>query len=193
MCVMAVDMTNVSDRHHFDNPAYGSAGAGGGRSVVLPGSSSGGCGGGALPIHGSPMPLSATGSATRQRLLNNSSSRVVNHLSNCDAAAAAGLKNVNSERERLSAVATAARYVVREGEEDEDSMSDRGGFGCTGNAFGYTTLSNRKNLEADANNPNLYCSIDDLKDNRRLENMYDEIQKKASAASMAGKGNTISI
>ena len=58
-----------------------------------------------------------------------------------------------------------------------------GGFGCTGNAFSYTTLGNGgKNAEADALNPNLYCSIDELKDNRRLENMYDEIQKRASLA-----------
>ena len=61
-----------------------------------------------------------------------------------------------------------------------------GGFGCTGNAFSYTTLANNggssKNAEADALNPNLYCSIDELKDNRRLENMYDEIQKRASLA-----------
>eukprot|EP00095_Tigriopus_kingsejongensis_P003246 maker-scaffold69_size418775-snap-gene-0.17 protein:Tk03246 transcript:maker-scaffold69_size418775-snap-gene-0.17-mRNA-1 annotation:"dienelactone hydrolase" len=57
-----------------------------------------------------------------------------------------------------------------------------GGFGCTGNAFGYSTLNNRKNCDADAHNPNLYMSIDDLKDNRKLENMYEEIQKKAAAA-----------
>ena len=65
-------------------------------------------------------------------------------------------------------------------------------FGCAGN-FGYATLqSNRKNLEADANNPNLYSSIDDdaaasalggsaIKDNRKLENLYDEIRRKNAA------------
>ena len=66
-----------------------------------------------------------------------------------------------------------------------------GGFGCAGNAFGYATLqSNRKNLEADANNPNLYSSIDNdavdgtgtgIKDNRKLENLYDEIRRKHAA------------
>ena len=40
-------------------------------------------------------------------------------------------------------------------------------------------------MEADANNPNLYCSIDEMKDNRRLENMYDEIQKRATMSSVA--------
>ena len=66
-------------------------------------------------------------------------------------------------------------------------------FGCTGNAFGYSTLSNRggggggpdevtvetKNIEADALNPNLYCAIDE-KDNRRLENMYEELQRRST-------------
>ena len=72
-------------------------------------------------------------------------------------------------------------------------------FGCAGNAFSYSSLSNRagtgdvavttaeesaaiasKNRDADALNPNLYCSIDELKDNRRLENMYDEIQRRTT-------------
>ena len=37
-------------------------------------------------------------------------------------------------------------------------------------------------------NPNLnvYCAVDeDIKDNRRLENMYDEIQKRASNTAIA--------
>ena len=76
-------------------------------------------------------------------------------------------------------------------------------FGCTGNAFSYSSLSsapnsnsNRcKNSEADANNPNLYCSIDDdgKKDNRKLENMYDEIQKRVSASSLHGGRGGASI
>ena len=71
------------------------------------------------------------------------------------------------------------------------------GFGCTGNAFSYSSLSNRKNCEADATNPNLYSSIDDLKDNRKLENLYDEIQKRVSASSKVPRkerrGNIMSI
>ncbi len=141
------------------------------------------------PLAAGVMAGASGGTATvSRRLLNNTSGRVVNHTHPV-------VKNVNSERERLSAAAAAARYVVRPpDEDDDDSMSDRGaGFGCAGNAFGYSTLNNRKNLEADAHNPNLYSSIDDLKDNRRLENMYDEIQKRASAARGLGKKNTWEI
>lgn len=81
-------------------------------------------------------------------------------------------------------------------------LSVGNGFGCAGNAFGYSTLTNRKNEEADANNPNLlslqhlqhrhhagqqshhhYEGDDDddvLKDNRRRENLYEEIKKRSS-------------
>ena len=80
-------------------------------------------------------------------------------------------------------------------------------FGCTGNAFSYSSLSapsatstsaRAKNAEADQLNPNLYCSIDDhdhpdsgcKQDNRRLENMYDEIQKRVSSSSLQGGRRT---
>ena len=59
-----------------------------------------------------------------------------------------------------------------------------GTFGRNANsgAFSYSTLSNRKNLEADARNPNLYTSLEDLKDNRvkvtAEENIYDEIRQR---------------
>lgn len=75
-------------------------------------------------------------------------------------------KNVNTQRQ-----------MRNKHDEDEPEPS---AFGCTGNAFSYSTLSNHnKNQEADALNPNLYCGIDDTKDNRKLENIYDEIQKRA--------------
>ena len=46
-------------------------------------------------------------------------------------------------------------------------------------------------MDADANNPNLYCSIDEMKDNRRRqENMYDEIQKRATMSSSAAAQRT---
>ena len=49
-------------------------------------------------------------------------------------------------------------------------------------AFSYSTLGARKNLEADARNPNLYTSLEDLKDNRvkvtAEENIYDEIRQR---------------
>ena len=54
-------------------------------------------------------------------------------------------------------------------------------------------MSNRKTLEADAANPNLYSSIDDVvgvavKDNRVMENIYDEIHRKtASIKARRGK------
>ena len=57
-----------------------------------------------------------------------------------------------------------------------------GAFGCAAGAFSYSTLSNRKNMEADAQNPNLYSSLENLsKDNRRMqmENIYDELSRKA--------------
>ena len=64
-----------------------------------------------------------------------------------------------------------------------------GTFGCATGAFSYSTLNTRKNADADSHNPNLYSSIEDLKDNRIMENIYDEIQKRASAsASVQRKG-----
>ena len=57
-----------------------------------------------------------------------------------------------------------------------------GAFGCAAGAFSYATLSNRKNFEADALNPNLYSSLENLKDNRKMENLYDELSKKAIAS-----------
>ena len=35
-------------------------------------------------------------------------------------------------------------------------------------------------------NPNLYVSIDELKDNRKLENMYEEILQKRGQAAASG-------
>ena len=68
----------------------------------------------------------------------------------------------------------------------DESLSFLTGFGCAGNAFGYSTLNSNstrtKNADADAANPNLYTSVDDVKDNRQLENIYDEIQKRQSLA-----------
>ena len=49
----------VSDRHHFDNPAYGNSSNGGGSNAY---STVGG--GGVLPIHGSPMPMAAVAVAS---------------------------------------------------------------------------------------------------------------------------------
>ena len=63
-----------------------------------------------------------------------------------------------------------------------------GTFGCATGAFSYSSLSTKKNLEADTHNPNLYSSIEDLKDNRVMENIYDEISKRASSASVQRKG-----
>ncbi len=63
-----------------------------------------------------------------------------------------------------------------------------GTFGCASGAFSYSSLSTRKNLEADSHNPNLYSSIEDVKDNRVMENIYDEIQKRASSVSVQRKG-----
>ena len=61
-----------------------------------------------------------------------------------------------------------------------------GAFGCAAGAFSYSTLSNRKNMEADAQNPNLYSSLENLsKDNRRMmENIYDELSRKAISSTV---------
>lgn len=49
----------------------------------------------------------------------------------------------------------------------------------TAGAMSFSTLSRRKNLEADSQNPNLYSSLEDLKDNRKIqENIYDEIKQR---------------
>ena len=59
-------------------------------------------------------------------------------------------------------------------------------------AFSYSTLGARKNLEADARNPNLYTSLEDLKDNRvkvtAEENIYDEIRQRQRT--LQREGNT---
>ena len=69
-----------------------------------------------------------------------------------------------------------------------------GAFGCAAGAFSYSTLTNRKNFEADALNPNLYSSLENLKDNRKMENLYDELSKKAIAsATVPRRGKFIII
>ena len=37
-------------------------------------------------------------------------------------------------------------------------------------------------MEADAQNPNLYSSLENLKDNRKMENFYDELSKKVTTS-----------
>ena len=47
-------------------------------------------------------------------------------------------------------------------------------------------MRDRKNLEADALNPNLYNSLEDLKDNRK-DNIYEEIKQKTLKRQSQGK------
>lgn len=76
-------------------------------------------------------------------------------------------------------------------------LYELGTFGRNTNsgAFSYSTLSNRKNLEADARNPNLYTSLEDLKDNRikvtAEENIYDEIRQRQRTLQREGTTNKI--
>merc|ERR1712051_1152355 len=112
--------------------------------------------------------------------LNNGCSRVVNHFAPTCATAK---KHVNIEREKLAAGGgTAAPNHYHDDIDTEEEEHENGAFGCTAGAFSYSTLSNRKNLEADAQNPNLYSSLENLKDNRKMENLYDELSKKATAS-----------
>jgi len=109
--------------------------------------------------------------------LNNGCSRVVNHFS--PSTHSTVKKHVNIERDKRDKLATANHYQEEETEEEENA---NGAFGCAAGAFSYATLSNRKNFEADALNPNLYSSLENLKDNRKMENLYDELSKKAIAS-----------
>lgn len=96
--------------------------------------------------------------------LNNT--RIINRL---------GPKITNTEREK----AAAASYMS---EDDQSDCVSEKGFGCTGNAFSYSSLHTKKCLEGDYGNPNIYSSVNDvLKDNNILkDNIYDEIHKRSS-------------
>ena len=65
------------------------------------------------------------------------------------------------------------------------------GFGSTGHAFSYSYLQTRKYEDADACNPNMYSSLDDIKDNKELENVYDEIRKRVSNNSLVKPGKIL--
>lgn len=154
------DPSNQPDRHHFDNPVY------------------------ATSFTGGPGPGPAAVSSTHLPL-NNGCSRVVNHFNS--SGPPAKNNNINIERQKLGIVKNSihsSSYVEEDEDEEEDSEQQTGAFGCAAGAFSYSTLSNRKNFEADAHNPNLYSSLEDIKDNRKMENIYDQIQKRASTSSV---------
>ena len=66
------------------------------------------------------------------------------------------------------------------------------GFGCAGNAFGYSSLHRKRCLEVDLRNPNIYTAVNDIKDNRDLENVYEEIQKRVANKGLKNSGRFFS-
>lgn len=90
------------------------------------------------------------------------------------------VKNINSDREKAAA-SSCPRISSSFIEEDDisDTTSERG-FGCAGNAFSYSSLHRKRCLEVDFGNPNIYTAVNDIKDNRELENVYEEIQKRVA-------------
>ena len=62
------------------------------------------------------------------------------------------------------------------------------GFGCSGNAFSYSSLHRKRCLEVDFGNPNIYTAVNDIKDNRELENVYEEIQKRVANKGLKNTG-----
>lgn len=162
-----------NDRHHFDNPVYSTSYRGAGHRG---GGGDPGAGGAGVAPAGAPVGVPSS----THLPLNNGCSRVVNHFAPTCATAK---KHVNIEREKLAAGGgTAAPNHYHDDIDTEEEEHENGAFGCTAGAFSYSTLSNRKNLEADAQNPNLYSSLENLKDNRKMENLYDELSKKATAS-----------
>lgn len=92
------------------------------------------------------------------------------------------VKNINSDREKASAAASScprASSSFIEEDDISDTTSERG-FGCAGNAFSYSSLHRKRCLEVDFGNPNIYTAVNDIKDNRELENVYEEIQKRVA-------------
>lgn len=59
--------------------------------------------------------------------------------------------------------------------DDDDHCSERGAYG-----FSYDHPASLKNKDADACNPNVnvYHSIEDLRDDKKVEHLYDEIKQK---------------
>jgi len=103
------------------------------------------------------------------------------------------VKNINSEREKASAaVVSSGRPPSSFIDEDDisDTTSERG-FGCAGNAFSYSSLHRKRCLEVDYDNPNIYTAFHDIKDNRELENVYEEIQKRAANRGLKTSASTI--
>lgn len=77
----------------------------------------------------------------------------------------ASKNNTNLERQKLGTGCS----------EDDDDISFKGAYGLT-----YDHPTSTKNREADAGNPNVnvYHSIEDLQDDRKVEHLYDEIKQK---------------
>lgn len=61
-------------------------------------------------------------------------------------------------------------------------------LGAYGLTYDHPTFT--KNRDADAGNPNLnvYHSIEDLQDDRKVEHLYDEIKQKEGQGKLTGSG-----
>lgn len=66
---------------------------------------------------------------------------------------------------------------------------------CIAGAYGltYDHPTSTKNREADAGNPNVnvYHSIEDLQDDRKVEHLYDEIKQKEGQGKLTRCGSII--
>ena len=63
-------------------------------------------------------------------------------------------------------------------------------LGAYGLTYDHPTFT--KNREADAGNPNVnvYHSIEDLQDDRKVEHLYDEIKQKEGQGKLTGSGES---
>jgi len=95
------------------------------------------------------------------------------------------VKNTNSAREKSQALKKDRSTTCLDEDDGSDTTSERG-FGCTTGAFSYSSLHQKKCPDAsgDYGNPNIYNALDNIKDNRELENVYEEIQKKMGKRSI---------
>ena len=182
----------LTDRHHFDNPVYSGAGP-------RPGTTSGG----GLPLnngcsrvvnHFSPSTHSTVKKHVNIERDKRDKLATANHYQEEETEEEENANGIifffQKKKKRKKIANTYLKFVW-------DAFSKAlwtsilkvcfsffflGAFGCAAGAFSYATLSNRKNFEADALNPNLYSSLENLKDNRKMENLYDELSKKAIAS-----------
>ena len=111
------------------------------------------------------------------------------------------VKDTNKCRDKFNTLPPGSlRHMARCMEEEElsdDTNSEKGlsvsleraashcyhsaGFGCTGNAFSYSHLQSRRSCaDLQGYNPNILQDMKDIKDNRRLQNVYGDLEKSVN-------------